>query len=108
MGAYVDCPNPAGAQMTPKRIDSHQRFWRLDRGIFGWLTPDMVAINRDFEPADLEPALRKHCIGGTVLVQAAPSLAETEFMLGNTGDNDFVAGWVAIYAPNTVGRLTDV
>ena len=108
MGAYGDCPNPAGAQITPKRIDSHQRFWRLDRGIFGWLTPDMVAINCDFGPADLEPALRKHGIDGTVLVQAAPSLAEKEFMLGIAGDNDFVAGWVDVYAPNTVGRLTDV
>jgi L-fuconolactonase len=34
-------------------IDAHQHFWRLDRGDYGWLTPALGSIHRDFGPADL-------------------------------------------------------
>jgi L-fuconolactonase len=44
------------------RIDAHQHFWRLDRGDYGWLTPDLPTIYRDFTP----PILRR-CCGKPVL-----------------------------------------
>ena len=31
-------------------IDSHQHFWRLDRGDYGWLTPALAPIYRDYLP----------------------------------------------------------
>ena len=40
-----------------RRIDTHQHFWTLARGDYGWLTPRMAAIYRDFGPADLKPML---------------------------------------------------
>ncbi len=36
-------------------IDAHQHFWRVQRGDYGWLTPELGALYRDFAPADLEP-----------------------------------------------------
>ncbi|HEX9446532.1 MAG TPA: amidohydrolase family protein [Dongiaceae bacterium] len=78
-------------------IDCHQHFWRLDRGDYDWLTPDLAAIHRDFLPADLAPILARHGIAGTVLVQAAAMIAETEFMLeiaAKTGFVRGVIGWV--------------
>lgn len=64
------------------RIDAHQHYWQPARGDYGWLTPALGALCRDYAPADLAPALARHNIDGTVLVQAAPTLAETEFLLG--------------------------
>jgi L-fuconolactonase len=32
------------------RIDAHQHYWRIDRGDYGWLTPALGAIYRDFLP----------------------------------------------------------
>ena len=39
------------------RIDSHQHYWRIARGDYGWLTPERGAIYRDYGPADLAPLM---------------------------------------------------
>ena len=85
------------------RIDAHQHFWTLERGDYGWLTPDLKALYKDFTPSDLTPLLKENNINGTVLVQAAPTLAETHFMLDLAKQNDFikgVVGWVDFESPN--------
>lgn len=94
-----------------QKIDSHQHFWKLERGDYGWLTPELAAIYRDFGSADLEPHLKAAGVDGTVTVQAAPSLAETEFMLAIAAKTDFVrgvVGWVDIYADDVVDVINDL
>lgn len=92
-------------------IDAHQHVWRVARGDYGWLTPDLQPLYRDYGPDDLRPLLAKHGIGRTILVQAAPTVAETEFMLEVARDADFIAGvvgWVdfeAADAPQVIERL---
>ena len=54
------------------RIDSHQHFWQLSRGDYGWLTPELGLIYRDFSADDLRPILQRHKIDATIVVQAAP------------------------------------
>jgi L-fucono-1,5-lactonase len=84
-------------------IDAHQHFWRLDRGDYGWLTPALGAIYRDFEPDDLAPLLARHGLERTILVQAAPTLAETAFLLDIARRTSFVAGvvgWADFEDPN--------
>jgi len=76
------------------QIDSHQHFWRLERGDYGWLTPALAAIHRDYGPDDLAPILARHEIAKTILVQAAPTVAESEFMLALAERTPFVAGVV--------------
>lgn len=75
-------------------IDSHQHFWRLERGDYDWLTPEFEALHRDFGPADLAPHLDAAGIRKTVLVQAAPTVAETQYLLQLADQNDFIAGVV--------------
>lgn len=92
-------------------IDAHQHFWRLARGDYDWLTPDLAPLFRDFMPADLEPHLHRHAIDGTILVQAAPTVAETDFLLGiadTTPSVLGVVGWIdfeATSAANEIARL---
>lgn len=91
------------------RIDAHQHFWRLDRGDYGWLTPDLAPIYRDFEPGDLAPELANAGMDRTILIQAAPTLAETRFMLEIAARTPFVAGvvgWVDFSAPDAAETIT--
>ncbi len=94
--------------MTTGRIDAHVHFWQVDRGDYGWLTPKMTAIYRDFAPSDLKPRLDAAKIARVVLVQAAPTVAETEYMLALADRHDFVAavvGWVDFESCDAVATL---
>jgi L-fuconolactonase len=95
------------------RIDAHQHFWRLSRGDYGWLTPHAhPAIFRDFEPDDIESLLRDASIEQTVLVQAAPTARETDYLLKLAAATPFIAGvvgWADLddaAAPGVIADLT--
>jgi len=93
------------------QIDSHQHFWRVSRGDYFWMTPEMKVLYRDYGPDDLEPMLARHGIGRTILVQAAQTVEETEFILETARAAPFVAGvvgWAEFSdpnAPNVIARL---
>ncbi|PTN02251.1 L-fuconolactonase [Rhodovulum imhoffii] len=90
------------------KIDSHHHFWSLARGDYGWLTPDLAPIYRDFTPADLEPLLDAAGIDKTVLVQASDTIAETEFLLRTARAHDRiggVVGWIEMDAPDALDVL---
>jgi L-fuconolactonase len=93
------------------RIDAHQHFWQPARGDYGWLAvddPALAPLQRDFLPSDLAPVLRTHDVARTVLVQAAPSVAETEFMLALAARHEFVGGvvgWVDLAAPDGPAQI---
>ncbi|WP_414470770.1 amidohydrolase family protein [Microvirga sp. M2] len=93
------------------RIDSHQHFWRVARGDYSWMSPDDETLCRDYGPEDLRPLLDRHGIDRTILVQAAPTVAETQFMLAMAESAPFVAGVVgwadfaAPDAPDTIATL---
>jgi len=90
------------------RIDAHQHYWQLARGDYGWLTPRLAPIYRDFGPKDLAPHLDTFGIERTVLVQAAPTEAETGFMLDLAAATPSIAGvvgWVDMEAPDAAKRI---
>ena len=62
-------------------IDAHFHSWLLSRGDYGWLTPALPAIYRDVSIADWQAQASAHGITGGVLVQAAPTEAETQWLL---------------------------
>ncbi len=93
------------------QIDAHQHFWQISRGDYDWMTDEVSAIRHDILPKDARPLLAKHKIDGTVLVQAAATVAETEFMLSLADANTFikaVVGWIDLddpAAPNVMDHL---
>jgi L-fuconolactonase len=89
-------------------IDTHQHFWRPERGDYRWLTPDLEPLYRDFLPEDLAPLLQENNIQGTIVVQAADSEAETEYLLSLADRHDWilgVVGWVDLDAPHAVASI---
>ena len=97
-----------------KRIDSHHHVWDLSRGDYRWITPaDYPTLLQDFAAEDLAPHLQKYDIDYSVLVQAADTVAETEYMLSVAAGTNFikgVVGWVdmsADDAPDVLAGLTD-
>lgn len=79
------------------KIDSHQHLWQPKRGDYDWMPQDNEILNRKYDPSDLQPALEKTGIDGTVLVQAAATVCETEYMLGLADATTFikgVVGWI--------------
>lgn len=78
-------------------IDAHHHFWHPARGDYGWMPKDDAVLSRPYAPADLAEALSETGVGLTVLVQAAPSSAETEYLLGLADATPHVAkvvGWI--------------
>lgn len=87
-------------------MDAHHHIWRVARGDYGWLTPDLP-IHRDYGLEHLRPLLGD--TAATVLVQAAPTEAETRFMLdaarASAGLVRAVVGWVDLAAERAADRV---
>ena len=89
-------------------IDSHQHFWTPGRGDHDWMPQDDPILNRVYLPADLAPILQAEGIDGTVLVQAAATVNETEYLLGLADASGFVkgvVGWVNFENPADTATL---
>ena len=84
-------------------IDAHFHTWQLERADYGWLTPALGPIYRDVQVADWWREAQPLGVQGGVLVQAAPTAAETEFLLQQAGQHPQVlgvVGWVDLLAPD--------
>ena len=90
------------------RIDAHHHLWTLARGDYGWMSRDLAPIYRDFSAEDLAPLLTAAGIDRTILVQAADTVAETEFILSLADETPFISGvvgWVDMEAPDAIATL---
>ncbi len=93
------------------RVDAHCHLWQLARGDYAWLVDGPAALDslrRDFQLADLEPLLDAAGIESVVLVQAAATEAETDFLLSIADESSRVVGvvgWVDVASEAAVQRL---
>lgn len=89
-------------------IDAHFHIWRLARGDYGWLTPALGPIHRDVALDDWRALARPCGVQGGVLVQAAPTEAETDFLLREAAqapDVLAVVGWADLLAADAPARI---
>jgi L-fuconolactonase len=92
-------------------IDAHQHYWDPKRGDYGWLTRELEPLYRVFGPADLAPLRERAGVARTVLVQAAPSVEETRYLLGLArGDASIagVVGWVPLLDRDAPSLIADL
>ena len=75
-------------------IDAHQHFWRISRGDYSWMDDSVDQIRRDMLPGDFAPLAEAAGVTGTVLVQAAPTVEETLFMLSLAEESPLICGVV--------------
>jgi len=88
-------------------VDAHQHFWDPARGDYGWLKPESP-IHRVFAPADLRPLMTETGVDTTVLVQAAPTPEEADYLLGIARDTPWVlgvVGWIDLLAPDAAREV---
>ena len=88
-------------------VDAHQHFWDPARGDYGWLKPDNP-IHRVYAPADLRPLMAEAGVDATILVQAAPTPEETDYMLGIARDTPWilgVVGWIDLEAADAADQV---
>jgi L-fuconolactonase len=91
-------------------VDAHQHMWNLDRVAYPWLTPDFGPLCRTYEAPELEPQLAPAGVTHTVLVQAANSYADTEYMFEQAALHPWmvgVVGWVPLLLPDVAGRAIE-
>src|SRR5947207_1913133 len=84
-------------------VDAHHHFWNPARIPQRWMTAEHAAIDRTFEPADLEPLLNAAGVVRTVLVQSAASDEDTDYMFELVADLDWVGAvvaWIPLDAPS--------
>jgi L-fuconolactonase len=89
-------------------IDSHFHCWLPARGDYGWLTPALVPLYRDVRITDWQAQAHPLDVTGGVLVQAAPTEAETLFLLEQAAAHTSVlgvVGWVDLLAPEAPQRI---
>lgn len=93
-----------------RRVDAHQHFWNLQLCDYPWLTPDQGVLFRTFEPPELKPQMRSAGVERTVLVQAANSYAETDYLLRLASAYEWIGaviGWVPLLNPVDAARTLD-
>jgi L-fuconolactonase len=87
-------------------IDAHVHLWRIERGDYGWIKPGSL-LHRDFTLDDLRAELT--ATDSAVLVQAAPTEAETRFLLeqakASNGLIKAVIGWTDLAAKDAPARV---
>ena len=76
------------------QIDAHQHFWNPARGDYGWMPKDDPVLSQSYMPLDLAPEIAVAGVDATILVQAAATVEETEYLLGIADATPFVAGVV--------------
>ena len=89
-------------------VDAHQHFWHPARADYPWMPPDDPVLTRPYAPLDLAPGRAKTNVTQTVLVQAAPTVEETEYMLGIADTTPHVAavvGWIDFERPEQHATL---
>jgi L-fuconolactonase len=94
---------PVGWEAMAEIIDAHHHLWRYSPRDYGWITPDMEVLQRNFLAADLESEMRTAGVEGSIVVQARQSMKETQWLLDLADRSSSilgVVGWVPLTASN--------
>jgi L-fuconolactonase len=94
-------------------IDAHHHLWNLARGDYGWIggghDPALASIERDYLVADYQTLAAANGVTGSIVVQAAQTVAETRWLLdqarSSRGLIKGVVGWVDMAAADAPDLL---
>jgi L-fuconolactonase len=84
-------------------IDAHVHVWNFEKAEYDWLKNDTSILNRNYDIEELTAEVKKTTVTGGVLVQAANTYEETNYMLqvaNATGWIKGVVGWMPLQDPS--------
>jgi L-fuconolactonase len=87
------------------QVDAHVHLWDPKCVDYPWLGPHLGPLNRAFRAVDLAQNLKELDIRASVVVQAANSVEETEYLLMETAACEWcmaVVGWADLRKPRAV------
>ena len=89
-------------------IDSHHHFWNYSESEYGWISPEMGLLRRDFSSTDLNTQLDAADIDAAISVQARQTIEETQWLLEIARSNPRiigVVGWLPLADENLPDHL---
>jgi len=97
-------------------IDAHHHLWKLSRADYGWIgdgrNPALAPIERDYLVEDYRSLAAENGISGSIVVQAAQTVAETRWLLdqarASNGLIKGVVGWIDMAAGDAPDLLRDL
>jgi L-fuconolactonase len=93
-------------------IDSHLHVWKLARGDYDWLTAELSPLYADHALTDILPLFDQNRVSKCILVQAAPSIAETQYLFkqAKLHSNHVVAvvGWIDFSSKHALKQLDEL
>jgi len=93
--------------MVARIIDTHIHVWNFEHARYDWLKNDTSILNRNYDIGELEKDRVKAGITQGVLIQAANSFEETDWMLEVARNTDWIAGvvgWMPLEDPVATGK----
>lgn len=92
-------------------IDAHHHLWSYSLDEYGWIDDSMLALRRDFLPAELEAVTSAAGVEATIAVQARQTLEETRWLLNFVRKHACIAGvvgWAPIASPEFPAVLEEL
>ncbi|MCU0391348.1 MAG: amidohydrolase family protein [Thermoflexibacter sp.] len=93
-----------------KIIDAHLHIWNLEKVDYSWLTADLGVLYQNYELNAMPPLMAQAGVSKAILVQAANSIEETDFMLASAENSDFVSGvvgWLPLLNPDLTAKYLE-
>jgi L-fucono-1,5-lactonase len=91
-------------------VDTHIHVWDLEKVEYPWLKGNTSLLNRTYALEELEAERTAAGVSAGVLVQAANSIADTDWMLKTAAAHPWirgVVGWVPLQDPEATGRILE-
>jgi len=91
-------------------IDAHHHLWRYSAEDYGWISPEMDVLRRNFVARDLDRELRAAGVDGSVVVQARQSVEETRWLLEVAAEDEAIrgiVGWLPLVSGELPGALRE-
>ncbi|HZA05781.1 MAG TPA: amidohydrolase family protein [Propionibacteriaceae bacterium] len=89
-------------------IDTHLHVWRLATGWYPWNIPELGDVHADSTVDEVAGAMARAGVTSVVLVQAADTLAETDWLLDLARHDERVAGVVGFLPLADPARLGEL
>ena len=83
-------------------VDAHVHLWDTAHTPQPWMTAEHEAIARPFGPNDLRPLLERNGIDAVILVQGACVDSDTDYLLSEADEHDWIAAvtaWLPLDEP---------